>query len=408
MDRRSFIISTIARGAALMLYRPGWGQSVPSQTQPASLAEQAGAIRLAASDFLRTLAPDRRARLTFAFPKGERPKGIGFSPMQGPPGGPKQPRHDVAFDTEGNPRPDTGFDQGPPKGGRHGVPPVAGEQYGQAVWTNFPVNAVPRPGVRMGDFTAAERDAAHSLLKVVLSPMGYRKLLNIMAADQKVADAGADYPAGFDVYTIALFGEPSATSPWMLQFGGHHLGLNITFVGDKAVCAPLHTGILPARFTANGETIRGLGRESDKAFGLVATFTPDQLKAVIIDHEIDDLVFGPGHPDAKLSPQGLPSADMNRDQQAMMLGLIGEWVGVLNDVHTEERMDEIRKSLRVTRFAWSGPTAIDPEGNGEAYFRVHGPSLLIEYAPQRNQGGYKVHVHTVMRDLNNDYAQKLV
>lgn len=408
MDRRSFITSITAGGATLALYRPSWGQGVPAQVRPASVAEQAGAIRLAASDFLRTLAPDRRALVTFAFPKGQSPTGIGFGPMLGLPGSPKHERHDVAFDTEGNPTPDSGSDRGSPRDGPHGVLPVAAEKYGQAVWTNFPVNAVPRPGVRMGDFTPAERDAAHGLLKIVLSPMGYRKLLDIMAADQRVADAGPDYPAGLDVYTLALFGEPSATSPWMLQFGGHHLGLNVTFVGDRAMCAPLHTGILPARFTANGKTVRGLGRESDQAFGLVAALTPDQLKAAVIDHDVSELVFGPGHPDAKLSPHGLSGADMTGAQQAMMLGLIGEWVSVLNDAHTNERMEDISKALPVTRFAWSGPTMTDAEGNGEAYFRVHGPSLLIEYAPQRNQGGYKVHVHTVMRELGNDYARQWV
>ena len=173
----------------------------------------------------------------------------------------------------------------------------------------------------MGDFIAAERSGVHDLLKTVLSPMGYRKVLDIMTADQRVADAGADYPAGFNAYTIALFGEPNAASPWMLQFGGHHLGLNVIFVGDKAVCAPLHTGILPARFTDNGKTVRALGRESDKAFGLMASFTPDQLKTVCIDHDVSELAFGPGHPNAQLAPQGLPAADMTEGQQAMMLSL---------------------------------------------------------------------------------------
>jgi hypothetical protein len=102
--------------------------------------------------------------------------------------------------------------------------------------------------------------------------VGYQKVIDIMAADQVVADAGTDYAAGLDVYTLGLFGEPSATAPWMLQFGGHHLGLNVTFVGDKAVCSPLHTGILPARFEKNGKIVRGLGRENDKAFDLLTTF----------------------------------------------------------------------------------------------------------------------------------------
>ena len=116
--------------------------------------------------------------------------------------------------------------------------------------------------------------------------------------------------------------------------------------------------------------------------------------------------MGPGRPDAKVTPAGLRGADMTATQRAMLLGLAGEWVGVLNDVHAAERIETTRASLPETRFAWCGPMTHEPDMNGESYFRVHGPNLLIEHAPQGNQGGYKWHVHTVMRDLANDYGRE--
>jgi hypothetical protein len=428
MDRRSFLASITAAGGTLLLRRFASAEGLPPASRPISPIEQSVAIRTSATWLLQTLAPERRDRITFAFPKGQTPTAIGFSHLPGRPGGPGDPhrsQHGVAFDINGHPKPDEGpmgghgpggtppgapgkgFGFGPP-GGPHGGPLAAGEKYGQAVWTNFPVSNVPRPGLQMGQFTAVERAAVHGLLQTVLSPMGYQKVLDIMTADQVVADAGADYAAGLDVYTLALFGLPSATAPWMLQFGGHHLGLNVTFVGDKAVCAPLHTGILPARFEANGRIVRGLGRENDKAFDLLATFTPEQLKAAMIQHDVSDLIFGPGHPNSMLSPQGLRGADMTEHQLTMMLSLIGEWTGVLNNAHAGARLEEIRRSLADTRFAWSGSTTHQPGYNGEAYFRIQGPSVVIEHAPQGNQGGYQVHVHTIMRDLNNDYGKQLV
>jgi Protein of unknown function (DUF3500) len=91
-----------------------------------------------------------------------------------------------------------------------------------------------------------------------------------------------------------------------------------------------------------------------------------------------------------------------------MFSLAKEWVGVLNEAHSAQRLEEVRQSLPDTRFAWSGPTTHEPDMNGESYFRLHSPTLLVEHAPQGNQGGYKLHVHTVMRDLNNDYAKRLV
>jgi len=39
-----------------------------------------------------------------------------------------------------------------------------------------------------------------------------------------------------------------------------------------------------------------------------------------------------------------------------------------------------------------------------AYFRVQGPTLVIEYAPQGSVG----HVHTIYRDPANDYGATLV
>ena len=410
MNRRTFLTSMVAVGGCLVARRSAFGQDLLSGTKSSSMSEQADAIRTAAAQLLQTLAPKRRDRAVFAFPAGQSPVAIGFSGMGGGPGGHGGPTS-RPFKQRFDHGPDNGHG---PDGGQHGGPArgpggmAAGEKYGESVWTNFPVNIVHRPGLRMGELVPAEREAVHNLLKIVLSPMGYQKVLDIMAADQVIADGGVDYDAGLDVYTIGLFGQPSATSPWMLQFGGHHLGLNVTFVGDKAVCAPLHTGILPARFEAGGKIIRGLGRENDKAFDLLATFTPKQLKSAIIEHDVSDLLCGPGRPTATFPRQGLRGSDMTIAQQQMMFELSREWVGMLNDIHSAARLDEIRGSLPDTCFAWTGPTTHEPGYNGESYFRIHGPSLLVEHAPQQNQGGYKVHVHTVMRDLTNDYAKQLV
>lgn len=424
MNRRSFFVTMAAIGGPLMLRRSSLCQNLAA-TPAASLSEQSMAIRTAASQLVQRLAPEHQGRISFPFPAHATPGLVKFSRQGGPggpgggPGGKRGPGGPGGFGGPGGPD-GPGGPGGPGPGGPGGGPPggpaggpggfagFIGEKYGLSVWSNFPVSDVLRPGLRMGQLNDAERGAVHALLKVVLSPMGYQKVLDIMAADQTLADAGTPYASGYDAYTIALFGEPAASSPWMLQFGGHHLGLNVTFVGDKAVCAPLHTGILPSKFVKNGKTVRGLGRENDKAFDLVATLTPEQLKTARIEHDISYLVFGPGHPDAKLVPEGLPGSAMTAQQREILFSLASEWAGVLNHAHAAQRLDEIQRSLPETRFAWSGPTTHEPDMNGESYFRLHGPNLLIEHAPQGNQGGYKLHVHTVMRDLGNDYAKRLV
>jgi len=285
-------------------------------------SEQSEAIRTSASRFVRTLSTERQAKILYSFPSHETPTIAKFT-RQGGPGGSGGPDGDTGLGPAGSSQHGGQAHPNGPEGGPGGFAFV-GEKYGQSMWTNFPVSDVPRPGLRMGELSAAERDSAHGLLKSVLSPMGYQKVLDIMAADQTLDAEGTPYACGYNAYTIALFGAPATSSPWMLQFGGHHLGLNVVFVGDKAVCASLHTGILSSKFVKNGKIIRGLGRENDKAFDLMASFTPAQQKAAMIDHDVSELVFGPGRPNAKLAPEGLRGSSMSEQQQAIMFSLVSE------------------------------------------------------------------------------------
>ena len=69
---------------------------------------------------------------------------------------------------------------------------------GKAVWSNFPVSDVPRPGLTLGSLSSAQRDAAMHLLQVVLSPKGYQKVLEIMGSDQALSDSGTPFSSGID------------------------------------------------------------------------------------------------------------------------------------------------------------------------------------------------------------------
>ena len=71
------------------------------------------------------------------------------------------------------------------------------------------------------------------------------------------------------------------------------------------------------------------------------------------------------------------------------------------------RMTEIRAGLDQTWFAWSGPTTHEVGHNGTAYYRIQGPNLVIEFAPQRLGGDLTMHVHTIYRDPANDYGRKV-
>lgn len=207
---------------------------------------------------------------------------------------------------------------------------------------------------------------------------------------------------GADLYYISFLGLPSATNPWMLQFGGHHLALNVTIVGSKGVMTPSLTGAQPASFSLNGKTVRPLGRESDKALALVQSLDESQRKQAVLGYAVPDLILGPGQDGRKIAPEGLKVSAMNPKQQAMLLDVIAEWAGIANESAATARMAQLKPELNDTWFAWSGPTTGQVGSNITAYYRIQGPHLVIEYAPQQDEPDN--HVHTIYRDPTNDYG----
>ena len=325
----------------------------------------------------------------------------------------------------------------------------------RARWSNFPTGFVPRGGMSLKQMSAPQQDAALKLMAVVLSPMGMEKVNEIRQADDDFKANGSrrgpggggprgagpgpgpqgpppggqgrpDGPPpqfggrgpggpggrpgggdlfGSDLYFISFLGEPSTTKPWMLQFGGHHLALNITIAGDKGVLTPTLTGAQPAKFLLNGKTVRPVGRESDKALALLQSLNADQRSKAVLSYQVRDLVLGPGQDGRKIAPEGLKVSTMNEKQQALLLDVVAEWANIINERSAAARMAEIKAGLSDTWFAWSGPTSGEAGSNITAYYRIQGPHLVIEYAPQSDEPDN--HVHTMYRDPTNDYGSAL-
>jgi Protein of unknown function (DUF3500) len=290
-------------------------------------------------------------------------------------------------------------------------------------WSNLPTGVVPRGGISLKNMSSDQQAAAMNLMATVLSPMGYEKVNQIRSADDDFKGngstrglrgggppmgSGAPFRRGDlfgkDLYYISFLGNPLTTAPWMLQFGGHHLALNITIDGTKGVLTPTLTGAQPATFKFNGQTIRPLGRESDKALALLQSLDEKQRQQAVLTYRVADLVLGPGQDGRKIAPEGIKVSAMNDKQRAMLLDLISEWAGIINENAASARMAELRADLGETWFAWSGPTAFEPGANITAYYRIQGPHLVIEHAPQHDEPAN--HVHTMYRDPTNDYGRQ--
>ena len=288
-------------------------------------------------------------------------------------------------------------------------------------WSNLPVGAYKRNGLRWGELNTAQREAALKLLATALSKQGLQKVKEIMEGDEVLrvgASGNAGSPPGGrgggtggpnfgrDEYFLAFLGTPSLMEPWMIQFGGHHLALNLTIVGKTNVLTPSLPAAQPATYKLNGETVRPLSRENDKGFALINALDAAQQKQAILPYEVSNLVLGAGEDGKTIQPEGIKVSALNAAQKEKLFDVISEWVGILNDEAAAVKMAEIKANLAATWFAWSGPTT---NGSG-AYYRIQGPTLLIEYSPQRMRSGGldTTHIHTIYRDPTNDYGARLV
>lgn len=301
---------------------------------------------------------------------------------------------------------------------KHSVLFAFDDQQQRQRWSNFPIAMVPRAGISLKQMNPAQRTAAMALVASALSPRGFEKVEQIMQGDEinqmnegngRGRGRGGDQPMfGKDLYFISMLGTPSEETPWMLQFGGHHLALNITIAGERGVLTPTLTGAQPALYTQDGKTVRPLAGESDKALGLLNALDENQRKQAILNYRVADLVLGPGQDGKTIQPEGLKASSMNEKQRAMLLDVISEWSGIIHESAAAARMAELKADINETWFAWSGTTTAAPGHNITAYYRIQGPHVVIEYAPQGLGGDPSLHLHTMYRDPTNDYGKKFV
>jgi hypothetical protein len=273
-------------------------------------------------------------------------------------------------------------------------------------WSNFPSTAVPREGIVLSDLTADQQKAAAAVLAAALSPTGAQEDANIQKSDDELNRLGGQGADGFGSlkdYYIAVYGTPSATQPFMIQFGGHHLARNLTYNGDKVSQTPQFVGTEPTSFTADGATLEPLKAESTAMFGMLAGLTDDQKTAAkITSGTFDDLVMGPGK-DTGVFPaaEGLLVSKLTAAEKKLVTTAIQTYVGDLNDAAAAKLMAKYESELGKTYIGWANNTGPTDENS---YIRIDGPSVWIEFINTRSQSTPNIHFHSVYRDKTNDYG----
>ena len=271
----------------------------------------------------------------------------------------------------------------------------------------FDWNFVPkdRKGLPLKEMTKPQQDAVHGMLDAALSHSGYIKATTIMSLEKVLFELENKSPKrDSTLYYVSIFGAPG-TNVWGWRFEGHHLSLNFTIVDSKEISVtPTFMGSNPGEVKDGPRKgLRALAEEEDLGRQLVKALDDDQRKKAVFSQEAPkEIITKTDRNITPLEPQGVGLSEMNKEQSELLLKLVKEY---LNRYRREIADDDWQKikvaGLDNIHFAWAG--GFEP-GQGH-YYRVQGPTFLLEYDNTQNNAN---HVHTVWRDFEHDFGDDVL
>ncbi|HXG69057.1 MAG TPA: DUF3500 domain-containing protein, partial [Gemmatimonadaceae bacterium] len=284
-------------------------------------------------------------------------------------------------------------------------------------WMNQ--NFYVRQGVTFKEMSDGQRDAGIALLRASLSAKGLKLTRDIMRLNHTLGELnGNDFEQyGEWLYHLIVMGTPSTSEPWGWQLDGHHAIINYFVLGDQVVMTPLFVGSEPV--TATSGTFKGtsiLQDEQNAGLGMINALDAGQRRKAILDASKtgNNNLTEAWKDNVVLDYAGVPASELSPGQREHLLALIRLFVDNMDDGHARVKMEEVRRHLNATRFAWVGST--DP--TAVFYYRIHSPVVLIEFDHQRPgnlrhlsaspASPAREHIHVVVRTPNgNDYGKDL-
>jgi Protein of unknown function (DUF3500) len=264
-----------------------------------------------------------------------------------------------------------------------------------------------REGLPFKEMSAPARAAAHELMKVSLSAVGYDKAVNVIKLEGvlRQLETLGGLMRDPENYSVTVFGTPGPGAPWGWRLEGHHLSLNFTLVPGKPIAVtPAFFGANPAEVRSGGlKGLRTLAHEQDLGRALAQGMDEVQHRRLVIDtRSLGDIVAGPSRGDSLTRPAGIPAADLGAPQRETLLKLIETYARNMRPEVADDELRRLREAgLERVHFAWAGP--IEP---GHAhYYRIHGPTVLIEFDNSQNEAN---HIHSVWHDPRNDFGADLL
>lgn len=276
---------------------------------------------------------------------------------------------------------------------------------------NFHFVPLKRRGITFNEMNPQQHKLALDLLRSCVGEETFQKTKEIMQLEVVLKELEKRKPEDNyrdpGNYHFTIFGNPSTKSIWGWRFEGHHISFNFSFNRKTLVAGtPGFMGSNPA-IVLNGPMSgkQVLKQESDSGFALIHSLTAGQLKRAIIDTVAFKDILTFDKREALLGkPEGIRYSELSKGQQSLMLQLIRVYVFRYRPDFAEKMMQDIQKEgLENLWFAWAGYTK--PIIGKGSYYRVQGPTLVIEYDNTQNNAN---HVHSVVRDLKNDFGGDLL
>jgi len=264
-----------------------------------------------------------------------------------------------------------------------------------------------RKGLSIKEMTPAQRSLAHALLNTGMSQRGYAKAVTIMSLEDILheLEQGKGPVRDPERYFVTIFGKPGDKETWGWRVEGHHLAINFTIVNGRDISAtPSFMGTNPGEVRAGPRRgLRVLAGEEDLARQLVKSFSEEQKKTAIYTNTAPaDIITGAERKATVLATTGLAVSRMSEEQGKLLLDLIREYVYRHRAEVAGHDLEKIQHAgFNNIYFAWAGGLE---RGQGH-YYRIQGPTFLMEYDNTQNNAN---HIHAVWRDFENDFGDDLL
>jgi hypothetical protein len=142
-----------------------------------------------------------------------------------------------------------------------------------------------------------------------------------------------------------------------------------------------------------------LGAEEDCGRALIAGLQDEQrATATIRTQAFSDILTGPGREDSLRDPAGLRLDAAGETSREIAARIVDQFLGAMSAPVAEAERAKLRQAgIGALHFAWAG--GLEPRQ--PHYWRLHGPTLLIEYDNTQNDAN---HIHSVWHDPRGDFG----